>query len=218
MSNNISLLETQYENRFNESKHYRQQVWQILCNDFFSHYIPAESTVLDLGAGWGEFTRNIQAKNKYAMDLNPQCGLCVQGFADFIHQDCAMPWQLDSNSLDIVFSSNFLEHLHDKQAIEATLKEAFRCLNPGGSIILLGPNIRFIPGSYWDYWDHHVAISDQSIAEILTLTGFNVTQNIDRFLPYTMSNTRNPPLFFRSAVFKDAFCVAIPGKTISSYC
>ena len=77
---------------------------------------------------------------------------------------------------------------------------------------MLGPNIRFIPGSYWDYWDHHVAISDQSIAEILTLTGFNVTQNIDRFLPYTMSNTRNPPLFFVQLYLKMRFVWPFLGK------
>jgi len=52
-----------------------------------------------------------------------------------------------------------------------------------------------VPGSYWDYWDHFIPITEESMAEALLLRGFHVTEKIDRFLPYTMSGGKNPPLF-----------------------
>lgn len=194
MDNRSSELQAEYNQRFDGSDTYRDAVWKILCTDFFSRLIPASSTVLDLGAGWGEFSRNIPAQTKYAMDLNPDCGRRVSGYATFINQDCSMNWPFDDGHLDIIFTSNFLEHLPSKEHIDNTLKEAIRCLKPGGKIICLGPNIKFLPGSYWDYWDHFTPITDSSIAEALSLRGFNVTDKIDRFLPYTMSNTKKHPL------------------------
>lgn len=205
-------LKQQYQNRFNSNKEYRNQVWRILCENFFSQYITPADTLLDLGAGWGEFIRNMRAQEKYALDLNPECGTLVHGFANFIHQDCTMPWPFLDGSLDVVFSSNFLEHLSSKQAIDTILKEAHRCLKKNGRIILLGPNIRFIPSTYWDYWDHHIPISDKSMVEALTLQEFNIIKVIDRFLPYTMSNIKNPPLCLIKLYLKIPFLWSILGK------
>ena len=38
---------------------------------------------------------------------------------------------------------------------------------------------------YWDYFDHHVPLTDKSIAEGLEVVGFKVEISIDRFLPFT---------------------------------
>jgi SAM-dependent methyltransferase len=101
---------------------------------------------------------------------------------------------LPDNSLDIVFTSNFFEHLPDKAHLLATLREAHRCLQPGGRLIALGPNIRYLPGAYWDFWDHHVPLSDASLTEVLTNLGFRMERVVPRFLPYTMSDGRRHPL------------------------
>jgi SAM-dependent methyltransferase len=87
--------------------------------------------------------------------------------------------------------------LPTKQALSATLKEAGRALKPGGLLIALGPNIRYLNGQYWDFYDHYLALSDLSMAEALEINGFNVKERIDRFLPYTMAE-RQPPLIFLS--------------------
>jgi SAM-dependent methyltransferase len=187
-------LQAEYQNRFESSDSYRDAVWKILCNDFFSKYIPETSVLLDLGAGWGEFSRNIKAAKKYAMDLNPDCGRRVSGYSTFLLQDCSTTWPLEDGVLDVVFTSNFLEHLPSKDLIDRTLREAHRCLKPGGKIICLGPNVKFVPGSYWDYWDHFTPITEESMAEALSLKGFKLSNKIDRFLPYTMSGGKNPPL------------------------
>lgn len=186
-------LQEEYQQRFQGSDLYRDSVWKILCADYFSKYITPACTLLDLGAGWGEFSRNIQAKKKYAMDLNPDCEKRVSGHSIFLQQDCSTKWPIDDESLDVVFTSNFFEHLPNKNSVDQTLREAYRCLKSGGKIICMGPNIKFVPGAYWDYWDHLIPITEDSMAEALSLKGFSVTEKVDRFLPYTMSNNRRPP-------------------------
>ncbi len=194
MDTRATNLQEEYQQRFNGSDVYRDAVWKILCEDFFSKHISNEALLLDLGAGWGEFSRNIKARKKFAMDLNPDCGKRVEGYSTFLQQDCSAEWPLEDGSIDIVFTSNFFEHLPSKDLIEKTLREAFRCLKPGGKIICLGPNIKYTKGLYWDYWDHHIPITEESMAEILCLKGFVVSEKVDRFLPYTMSGGKKPPL------------------------
>ena len=187
-------LQEEYQQRFQGADLYRDAVWKILCADFFSQYISPDDTLLDLGGGWGEFTRNIRAGKKYTMDLNPDCGKRISGYSTFLHQDCSTTWPIEDGTLDVVFTSNFLEHLPNKDLVDRTICEAIRCLKSGGKIICLGPNIKFVPGAYWDYWDHFIPITEQSMAEALALKGFRVVEKIDRFLPYTMSGGKNPPL------------------------
>jgi ubiquinone/menaquinone biosynthesis C-methylase UbiE len=194
MDKRSTILRDEYRARFESNERYRNSVWRLLCSKIFARYIKPEHTVLDLGAGWGEFSRNVAAAKKYAMDLNPDCGERVAGAAEFLQQDCSTPWPVEDGSLDIVFTSNFLEHLPNKDSIDKTLAEAFRCLKSGGLILCIGPNIRYLPGLYWEYWDHHTPITDKSMAEALTLRGFSIEKHVDRFLPYTMSGGRNPPL------------------------
>ena len=89
-----------------------------------------------------------------------------------------------------VFTSNFLEHLPSKEAVSRVLSEAHRVLKPGGRFVLMGPNIRHLGGRYWDYFDHHVPLSDASTAEVLLLKGFRLEHVEPRFLPYTLKGSR----------------------------
>jgi ubiquinone/menaquinone biosynthesis C-methylase UbiE len=212
MNSRSRIVQEQYKQRFQGADLYRESVWKILCKDFFSKYINPNSAVLDLGAGWGEFSKNILASKKYAMDLNPDCGKRVANYSTFLHQDCSVTWPIDDGALDIVFTSNFLEHLPNKNLVDSTLGEAFRCLRSGGNIICLGPNIKFVQSSYWDYWDHFIPITEESMAEALSLKGFHVNEKIDRFLPYTMSGGVNPPLFTVKLYLKLRFTWRFFGK------
>lgn len=193
--NTPEILQRQYDARFAGSESYRNLVWKELCN-FFARYIPSGATILDLGCGWGEFINNIAATKKIGMDLNPAGQKHLSPEITFLHADCAEQWPLAQDSLDIVFTSNFLEHLPAKTAVERAVSEAFRCLRPGGKIICMCPNIKYIHGAYWDFWDHHLPLTELSVGELMHLNGFSVVESISRFLPYSMSTGRKPPLLF----------------------
>ena len=48
------------------------------------------------------------------------------------------------DAVDVVFTSNFLEHLKTKEECDAVLAEVLRILKPGGRFIIMGPNIRYL--------------------------------------------------------------------------
>jgi len=192
MKNN---LKKQYELRFSEIQEYRNKVWRTLNKMFFQQYIPENSDILDVGSGWGEFINNIEGKRKIAMDYNEGAKQYLDQSIEFINQDCSSEWPLAADSLDVVFTSNFLEHLPSKEHIEKTFSQASRCLKPGGRLICLGPNVKYLPGIYWDFWDHNIPITEMSLVELLKLNDFLPEKCLDKFIPYRMSN-RQPPLIF----------------------
>ena len=205
-------LGKEYQQRFAALAPYRDSVWQVLVRDFFQHYVDPSATVLDLGSGWGEFIRHIRAHRRIAMDLNPDMSSRAGPGVETILQDCSQTWQVSDSSLDVVFTSNFFEHLPNKDALQRTLHEALRCLKDGGRIICLGPNIRFLHGAYWDFWDHLLPLTDRSMVEILTLTGFAVERVEPRFLPYSMSQGFTPPIGFIPLYIRLPFLWRILGK------
>lgn len=188
-------LERVYGNRFDARREYRQRVWQVLVPRFFQKYVPAGANTLDLGCGYGEFINTVIAGRKWGMDLNPRSKENLAPDVTFLEQDCSAVWPLADAALDVVFTSNFFEHLPDKTALGLTLEQAFRCLKPGGRLIALGPNIKYTGGRYWDFWDHYLPLTETSLSEGLTVRGFEIETCLARFLPYTMVGARQYPLW-----------------------
>ena len=155
-----------YSRRFRGNLDYRNRVWRVLAADFFARWIHPADRVLDLGCGYCQFINHIVCSEKYGMDLNPSARRLPREqktTSRLLQQDCSARWPFEDNFLDAIFSSNFFEHLPTKDALENTLREAMRCLKPGGRLIALGPNIRYVGGSYWDFFDHHLALTDRSL-------------------------------------------------------
>jgi SAM-dependent methyltransferase len=169
-------------------------VWQLITSTFFPRWIDPNATVLDLGCGYGEFINNVRAGRKYGMDLNVDARTYLAANVTFLEQDCSTTWALPDGSLDLVFTSNFFEHLPSKASLSSTLQEAFRCLRPGGRLIAMGPNIKYVHGAYWDFFDHHTCLTEASLGEALEIEGFILDKVIARFLPYTLVNSREYPL------------------------
>ncbi len=177
-----------YERRFAGIEQRRADVWRTLAHFYFHRWVKPTDAVLDVGAGYCEFINSVVAARKYALDSNPAGAGKADPDVTVLSEDATRPWSLPSESVDVIFSSNFFEHLSTKQDLARCLTEAHRVLRPQGLVIAVGPNIRFCYDVYWDFVDHHLALSDRSMLEALEVAGFQREFVIPRFLPFTMSD------------------------------
>lgn len=183
-----------YAARFAGNESYRMRVWRILIDSLFAKWLNSKAHILDLGCGRGEFINQVRGQAHWAMDLNPETAKHLAPHVRFLNQSCADLWPLPPDSLDIVFTSNFFEHLPNKELLKKTLQEAYRTLKKGGRLIALGPNIKKVGGAYWDFWDHHLPLTELSLAEVGRLCGFAEEVSRAATLPYSMSQGFQPPL------------------------
>jgi SAM-dependent methyltransferase len=184
-----SELATMYNERFSaEELDGKRLLWNALCRGFFDRYVHPDSTVLDLAAGSCEYINACRARRKIAVDLNPDTARFADDAEVVLASSDNMVGVADA-SVDTVFTSNFFEHLPDKRTLLRTLKECHRVLRPGGQLLVLMPNLRYVGHRYWDYFDHHLPLTHLSLVEGLRLSGFEPTEVIPRFLPYTVKDS-----------------------------
>lgn len=175
-----------YTQRFSpEQDALRQITWKELVSSFLQKYIPANATVVDVGAGDGLFIKNVQAKRRIAVDLSEHIQELSKHGVEV--RQCILSEVVAEfkGSADIVFMSNFLEHLPTKKILLEVLEDALSILKPNGKLLILQPNIRYVGVAYWDYVDHHIAITEHSLREALEVVGYHVEELIPQFLPYT---------------------------------
>lgn len=179
-------LSALYRIRFAEAGLARKNaIWQVVCRDFLQRHVKPSDTVVDVACGHGEFLNNIVAARKLAVDLNEDARRFLQPGIAFHLADATRLGAIVEREADVVFTSNLLEHLPDKKALEQFLDNVLQALKPGGRYLILGPNLRYLPGTYWDFYDHHLGLTHLSLTEVLRLKGFEVERCIDRFLPYS---------------------------------
>ncbi len=174
-----------YQHRFtHEDRAKKIRIWKVLCSQFFQSIVGDDKSVLDLACGYGEFINAIAAREKYGIDLNPDTASFLdKNIKIFNAPATAIP--LPDETVDVVFTSNFLEHLKTKDECDKVFAEVKRILKPSGKFIIMGPNIRYLADRYWDYYDHHLPLSHLSLEEGLVQAGYDVELNIAKFLPYT---------------------------------
>lgn len=193
MSDNISLV-TIYERRFGPHLAFRQKMWQVLCKNFFQKYVSIDSSVLEVGAGYCEFINNIKASHKTAVDLNPDTQRFASPDVQVIQSSSVDLSAIETDSIDIAFTSNFFEHL-TRSEISLTMREVARILKTNGRFLILQPNIRFCYRDYWMFFDHITPLDDRSLTEALETNGFRAIHTIVRFLPYTTQSRLPNSLF-----------------------
>lgn len=181
-----------YRMRFTESdKEKKAKMWQVLVKHYLQQFVKKDFAVLDLGAGHCEFINSIACGKKYAADVNPEvknyAGAGVEALICKSTEISTVP----DNSIDLVFASNFFEHLPDRETALKTLQEVRRMLKFRGSIILVSPNIACVRWEFWNFFDHALPLSPQGFCEALAASGFKIKKVVPRFLPYT-TKTRLP--------------------------
>jgi len=183
---NNTDLKKMYTLRFTDADNARKnEIWKILVRDFFQKFVGTGQTVIDAACGHGEFINNISAQRKIAVDLNEDAATFLSNEVEFRHGDAISVLADLPDTADVVFTSNFLEHLPDKKTLNTFLDSVMNCLKADGKYIVLGPNLRYLPGQYWDFYDHELGLTHLSLVEALQLKNFSVSCCIDKFLPYT---------------------------------
>ncbi len=178
-----------YQARFSASDAARKdRVWAILCEDFFSRFVKQTDRVLEIGAGYCEFINHIRAAERYAYDANPDTRAHAAKEVKVVVGDCRDMSALPAAHFDVVFASNFFEHLESKHDMDLVLEQSRERLRPGGRMLVLQPNIRYLGARYWDYYDHTTPLTHLSMREGLLKNGFDVELLIPKFLPYTFKS------------------------------
>ena len=170
-------LESLYANRFESGTwKKRNSMWKILCEEFFNRYVKSNDDVLDLAAGYCDFINNIASPvscqvrgRRIAVDLNPDVKAHAAEFVEVHNSPAQDLGFLGDDSIDAVFVSNFFEHVRDKDEILAILSECLRVLRVGGKLMILQPNIKYLPGEYWDFFDHYTPLTEKSMSEALSI-------------------------------------------------
>ncbi|MBQ7544989.1 MAG: class I SAM-dependent methyltransferase [Synergistaceae bacterium] len=192
-------LDRLYSNRFGTAEMKRRNdMWRILCADFFDRYTKPSDDVLDVAAGYCDFINNIASPasgqtrgRRIAVDLNPDVKDHAAEFVE-VHNVPAQKLDfLEDSSIDTVFVSNFFEHVRDKEEILKILGEALRVLRDGGKLMILQPNIKYLTGEYWDFFDHYTPLTEKSMCEAISIITdgggghFILRTVLDKFMPYT---------------------------------
>lgn len=164
----------------------REKVWRAICG-YLQTWVDETQPLLDLGAGYGEFCRNIRSSEKWALDLNPELPRYWGDQIRPLIQPALTPLPIPDGHLGTVFASNFFEHFLLEEATQI-LDEVHRVLRPGGRLIVVQPNFRLEPRRYFDDFTHRTAFTDEGFSGLLQSRRFNIVRSEPRFTPFTMKS------------------------------
>jgi len=187
-------IEAIYAQRFPEADTrratWRRDLWKVLVDGFFAHWIEKDAVVLDYGCGTGEFINAVYARRRVGIDARESSREALDPEIEFSTPVGIHIPQIKDGSVDVVFCSNLLEHLPDRETVTELLIELRRVLRPNGKLLVLGPNLRYTGGAYWDFFDHILPFTHLTMAEALATGDLEVETLIPRFLPYTTVGAR----------------------------
>ena len=176
------------------------EVWRAIVEDLqkkFMQELPQNS--LDLGCGYGDFSRHLRAHRKTAIDLGS-----MQEFqapeVHFIQGDIFELLPLQKMPFDLIFASNLIEHL-ERDPAQHLLKQLHQQMLRGGKLILIQPNFRFCYRRYFDDYTHRTIYTDESLKGLLKASGFVITHCKERYLPFSMRGNILPKSYFLTKTY-----------------
>jgi hypothetical protein len=176
--------DTYHETRFTADPR-RRVLWRTLVDCVFQKQIPPDATVLELGAGYGDFINSVKAKRRIAVDcwdgMTAHLEPGVEGLVTSVTQ-------LDGvadDSVDYVFSSNCFEHISQKDLVDC-LAQLQRKMKRGATLTIVQPNFKYAFREYFDDYTHVAIYTERSLCDLLAANGFQITRCEPRFLPLTI--------------------------------
>jgi len=212
-------LDAIYNNRYHAKVLKRKsEIWRIIVKNFYMKFINKDYVVIDVASGHGEFVNNINCKRKIAVDLKSDGSKYLNSDVEFYSQSALNIEKIGKKFADVVFVSNFLEHLESRDVLLKFFIQVKTVLKDDGKFLIVGPNLRYLPGKYWDYFDHYLGLTHLSLCEALELSGFEIEICLDKFLPHADKESKLPNPFFAWLYMKIPFLWRIFGKQFFIVC
>jgi SAM-dependent methyltransferase len=165
-------------------------VWKVLA-DCVAPWIPLDSHVLELGAGYCDWINAVRATRKMALDRWQEFPRYAARDVEPVVADAVTGLgMLGGNTFDVVIASNFLEHF-EADVVRSLVRDVTRILKPGGRFIVIQPNFRYAYRTYFDDYTHRSVFTDTSLGNLLRAHGFSVEVSQPKFLPYSMRGLRS---------------------------
>jgi hypothetical protein len=161
----------------------RQAVWNEIAG-FLDRKLGFPKRVLDPAAGRCEFINAVSAAERWVVDSVDYAQAYRDPRVKFV-QASALDAELPEAHFDLIFVSNFLEHLTTQEQIASFIVRSSQWLRPGGHWVALGPNFKYCASEYFDCADHTLALTHVSVAEHFVSAGLELVQVVPRFLPYS---------------------------------
>lgn len=143
---------------------------------------------MDVAAGYCDFVNNVSLPSnirRVAFDANPDVANWASENVEVINDDISnIKKHFSDESASVIFMSNFLEHI-EKAAIIKLFSDIWDILKFEGELWILTPNIKYVGGKYWDFFDHITPITEDSLIELTESMGYRSKMVIRRFLPFT---------------------------------
>jgi hypothetical protein len=191
------MIDNQYhQTRFTADPR-RRVLWQMLVNSVFQKQIPPNGTVLELGAGYGEFINSVKAARRIAVDCWPEFKTHLAPGVEGLVTDLTQLDGVPDNAMDYVFASNCFEHVSQGGLISC-LAQLRKKMKAGARLTILQPNFKYCFREYFDDYTHISIYTEKSLCDLLNANGFRVERCEPRFLPFSI-NSRMPvhPLLIR---------------------
>jgi SAM-dependent methyltransferase len=164
----------------------RRAVWREIAR-YVARDVGPVGTLVELGAGYCDFVNQFPAARKLAFDLNPEMKRWAAPDVELrIESAIEMPG-LAPGAVDLVFASNFLEHLEEPE-VAALLARVREVLSPCGRLVLLQPNHRLCAEHYFDDPTHRTIFDDENVAEHLAEAGLRAVRIEPGLLPFSMQS------------------------------
>jgi len=142
MQNRIATYRQKEEIFFNTWKFYPAKSLRLRA--FRTIAAPAlAGRTLDVGGGLGPYRKYLPGVSCYSVEINPLLAPDLVG--------SALELPVSTNSIDALLMNDVLEHLPDPAA---AIREAFRCLRPGGKVFATTPflwNLHYEPHDYYRF-------------------------------------------------------------------
>lgn len=157
----------------------RQALGRMWQSRYFHPWCSVDKVVLDFGCGDGVLLSQLQARHKFAVEVNEHCDSdIVKNNAYWLGrlEVCRTTAEVASGSVDVVISNHSLEHVLEPLQV---LGELLRTMKKSGTLVLVTPFDDWRRGGYRtfrpDDRDRHLYTwSPQNLGNLLVQSGFAV--------------------------------------------